>query len=179
VTAVVEPSLVCEPGLGHVILAPDSPHLIAGVIVEPFTIWPDDRGWFLEVSRLSQGLTARFPPETTQVAAALSYPGTIKAFHIHQRQTDFWVPAQGMFQIALVDLRPGSPTAGRKNTIYAGQLRPWRILIPPGIGHGYKVIGMDPAMLIYVTDRHYDPSDEGRIPYNDENINYDWEIQHK
>ena len=46
-----------------------------------------------------------------------------------------------MFQIALVDLRPDSPTYGLKNTLYAGSLKPWQIRIPPGVGHGYKVIG--------------------------------------
>jgi dTDP-4-dehydrorhamnose 3,5-epimerase len=30
-----------------------------------------------------------------------------------------------------------------------------------------------------VTDRFYDPSDEGRIPYNEPRIAYDWETQHK
>jgi dTDP-4-dehydrorhamnose 3,5-epimerase len=41
------------------------------------------------------------------------------------------------------------------------------------------VIGKDAAMLVYVTNRIYDPNDEGRIAYNDPAINYDWEIQHK
>jgi dTDP-4-dehydrorhamnose 3,5-epimerase len=58
-------------------------------------------------------------------------------------------------------------------------LRPWQILIPPGVAHGYKVIGDAPAMLIYVTDRFYNPKDEGRIPYNHPAIQYDWELQHK
>ena len=128
---------------------------------------------------MGQGLAAAFPPETTQVSAALSYPGTIKAFHFHQHQTDLWVPTEGMFQVALVDLRPDSPTFGVKNTLYAGSLRPWQILIPPGIGHGYKVIGEAAAMLVYVTNRLYNPQDEGRIPYNDSSIQYDWETQHK
>ena len=44
---------------------------------------------------------------------------------------------------------------------------------------GYKVIGTAPATLVYVTDRFYDPADEGRIPYNDPSIQYDWELQHK
>jgi dTDP-4-dehydrorhamnose 3,5-epimerase len=34
-------------------------------------------------------------------------------------------------------------------------------------------------MLVYVTDRHYDPSDEGRIPHDEPGIHYDWETQHK
>ena len=169
----------CAAGIGDVILAPDSPKLIAGVRIAPYPLWPDDRGYFLEVIRIGQGVAGYFDPATTQVSAALSYPGTIKAFHFHLEQTDFWVPAQGMFQVALVDLRPDSPTFGVKNTMYVGTLRPWQILIPPGVGHGYKVIGHDSAMLVYVTSRVYNPNDEGRVPYNHLDINYDWELQHK
>ena len=60
-----------------------------------------------------------------------------------------------------------------------GPLRPWQMLIPPGVGHGYKVIGGGEAMLVYMTDRFYNPQDEGRIPYNDPAIHYDWETQRK
>lgn len=169
----------CQPGIGNIIRRPDSGDLIEGVKLHAFDLWPDDRGYFLEVIRLKQGLAAGFHPETTQVSAALSYQGTIKAFHFHKHQTDFWVPSAGMFQVALVDLRPGSSTFGLKNTIYAGALRPWQILIPPGVGHGYKVIGETPGMLVYVTNRLYNPEDEGRIAYNHPSIQYDWELQHK
>lgn len=169
----------CPKGLGKLILKPDSADLIDGVRVQPFPLWPDDRGYFLEVARLGQGLAAEFPHESTQVSAALSYPGTIKAFHFHRRQTDCWAPVQGLLQVALVDLRAASRTHGARNTFYIGTLRPWQLLIPPGVAHGYKVIGNDPAMLVYLTDRLYDPSDEGRIPHNDSQIQYDWEIQYK
>jgi dTDP-4-dehydrorhamnose 3,5-epimerase len=169
----------CEHGIGSVILAPDSPKLIDGVRIVPLALWPDDRGWFLEVARLGQGPVAGFDPVTTQVSSALSYPGTIKAFHFHRHQTDYWVPVAGMFQVALVDLRRESRTFGVKNTIYVGKLRSWSIIVPPGVGHGYKVIGSDPAVLVYVTNRVYNPEDEGRIAYNEKSISYDWELQHK
>jgi dTDP-4-dehydrorhamnose 3,5-epimerase len=170
----------CQKGIGDVILKPDAPALIEGVRVEPVALWPDDRGYFLEIQRIgSKGLAREFPPEQTQVSAALNYPGTIKAFHFHLRQRDCWTPATGMLQIALADLRVDSPTFGRRNTIYAGALRPWQVLIPAGVAHGYKVIGAQPAMLIYLTDRFYSPEDEGRIAYDDPRIGYDWETQHK
>ena len=169
----------CEKGIGDVILSPESPKLINGVKVSPFPLWPDDRGYFLEVMRIGNGLASHYDPATTQISAALSYPGTIKAFHYHLEQTDFWVPAMGVFQVGLVDLRKGSATFGRKNTLYVGSLRPWQILIPPGVGHGYKVIGLDPAMLVYVTNKFYNPKDEGRVAYNESGIAYDWELQYK
>ena len=169
----------CEKGIGEVILAPDSPKLIAGVRCAAVALWPDDRGYFLEVQRAGQGLPAAFPKETTQISAAVNYPGIVKAFHYHLHQTDCWTPAMNMLQVALADLRTDSPTFGVRNTIYVGNLRPWQILIPPGVAHGYKVLGQNPSMLIYATDRFYNPSDEGRIPYNDSRLNYDWELQHK
>lgn len=168
-----------EKGIGSVILKPGAETLIPGVQIFPYALWPDDRGYFLEVARIGKAGVKDFRPETTQVSAALSLPGTIKAFHIHRFQTDYWSPASGMFQVALVDLRPESPAFGRRNTFYVGALRPWQILVPPGVGHGYKVISHEPAMLVYVTNRIYNPDDEGRIAYNDSGINYDWELQHK
>lgn len=169
----------CEPGIGKVILSPTSADLIEGIKVQPFPLWPDDRGYFLEVARIGTGLTTEFPAESTQISAALNYPGIIKAFHYHRFQTDFWVPTAGLLQVALVDLREGSATYGKKNTLYVGTLRPWQILIPPGVGHGYKVIGEQPSVLVYVTDRTYNPADEGRIAHDEPNIAYDWELQHK
>ena len=169
----------CPKGIGSVITAVDSPKLIEGVRLQALALWPDDRGYFLEIARLRQGLIAEFAADSTQVSAALNYPGIIKAFHYHRFQTDFWVPAAGLLQVALVDLRIDSPTFGVKNTLYVGALRPWQVVIPPGVAHGYKVIGEQPSVLVYVTDRTYNPADEGRIPYNDASIAYDWELQHK
>jgi len=168
-----------QKGIGSVILKPDSRELIAGVRVQPFDVWPDDRGFFLEVQRMGQGLAAHFAAETTQISAAINYAGTIKAFHYHLHQTDCWVPAKGLFQVALADLRAGSPTFGKRNTLYVGALRPWQILIPPGVAHGYKVIGGEDAMLVYLTDHFYNPDDEGRIPFDNPGIAYDWETQKK
>jgi len=169
----------CEHGIGDVIVAPDSDALIEGVRIEEGKVWPDDRGYFLEIARMGAGLAGELDAGAVQTSAALSYPATIKAFHYHLEQTDYWSPVAGMFQVALVDFRENSPTFGRKNTLYVGGLRPWRLWIPPGVGHGYKVIGEQPGVLVYLTSNHYNPADEGRIPYNEPGIDYDWELQHK
>jgi dTDP-4-dehydrorhamnose 3,5-epimerase len=168
-----------EKGLGAIVLIPNSPELIDGVRIEPFAVYPDDRGYFLEVHRMECGLAAGFPAESTQISAAMNYPGTIKAFHYHLHQTDLWVPVKGALQVALADLRRDSPTFGKRNTLYVGQMRPWRVLIPPGVAHGYKVIGKEESLLVYLTDRFYNPKDEGRLPFDEPGIAYDWETQKK
>jgi len=170
---------VCAKGIGAIIGKVDSPDLIAGVQIQPLAVFPDDRGYFLEVQRIGHGLAARFPPESTQVSAALNFPGTIKAFHYHLHQYDCWTPVKGMFQVVLADLRVASPTFGKRNTLYVGALRPWHVLIPPGVAHGYKVIGEGDALLVYLTSRFYNPQDEGRIAWDDPGIAYDWDTQKK
>ena len=168
-------------GLGAVINRLDDARLILGVRLEAGVLHPDDRGYFTELFRigaspLTEGL-ANCP--TLQVSMAVAYPRVIKALHHHFEQTDVWVPVRGMFQVVLCDLREGSPTHGQINTLYVGELRPWRLRIPPGVGHGYKVIGSGEATLFYLADRFYNPSDEGRLAYNHPFLKYDWELQHK
>ena len=169
----------CARGIGTLITTPDDEALIDGIVIAPQVVWPDDRGYFFEVGRIGQGLIAGFPSATTQIAATFTYPGAVKAFHYHVHHTDCWVPSAGMLQVALVDLRERSKTFGVKNTLYIGTLRPWILVVPPGIAHGDKVIGMEPAGLIYVTSRSYDPADEGRLVYDDPRLNCDWGLQHK
>ncbi len=172
-----------EKSLGAVIVSPESKDLIQGVRIEPLKVFADDRGFFTELARLgAPGVAEDMVPTADskiQISATLTYPGTIKAIHYHFEQTDLWAPVQGMFQVFLYDMRCSSPSFGRTNTFYVGQYRPWTILIPPGVGHGYKVLGTQPAVLVYLTNRYYNPKDEGRLSYDHPAIGYDWETQHK
>jgi dTDP-4-dehydrorhamnose 3,5-epimerase len=168
--------------LGKIISKPNSPDLIDGVQIEPLQLYPDDRGFFTELARLGKGLAVNMVPDNVQkiqVSLTLTYPGTIKAIHYHSEQTDLWAPISGMLQVFLYDLRVHSKTFGAINTIFAGRFQPWEILIPPGVAHGYKALGIEPIQLVYFTNRHYNPADELRLPYDQPDIAYDWETQHK
>jgi dTDP-4-dehydrorhamnose 3,5-epimerase len=168
--------------LGKIIAKLNSPDLIQGVQIESLNVYPDDRGFFCELARLGDGLATKMLPNDQskiQVSLTLTYPGTIKAIHYHSEQTDLWAPISGMVQVFLYDLRRNSSTFGSINTIFAGRFQPWEILIPPGVAHGYKALGVEPIQLVYFTDRHYNPADELRLPYDHPDIAYDWEIQHK
>jgi dTDP-4-dehydrorhamnose 3,5-epimerase len=169
--------------LGDIITKVQCADLIADVVIEPLQVLADDRGLFAELARLgSAGSAEGMIPDgkrRIQVSTTLTYPGTIKAIHYHYEQTDLWAPIAGMLQVFLCDLRCDSASFGAINTLYVGSLRPWKILIPPGVAHGYKVLGTEPAQLVYLTDRYYNPEDEGRLPYNHPDVAYDWETQHK
>ena len=168
-------------GVGDVITSPQSSRLIAGVEIEPLVQWPDDRGSFAEIFRFgAPGIARDFrEPRQIQVSFTVSYPGVIKAIHYHFEQTDLWAPLAGMLQVFLCDLREEAGTWGCVNTLFIGALRPWKVRIPPGVAHGYKVVGSEPAQLLYATNHFYDPGDEGRIPFDDPDINYDWQSRNR
>jgi dTDP-4-dehydrorhamnose 3,5-epimerase len=167
-----------QPGCGDVISHPQSPQLIQGIEIDPVTQYPDERGLFAELFRFgAPGIGRDFDPASgsrIQVSFTISYSGVIKAIHYHFEQTDLWAPLSGMFQVILCDLRENSPTCGELNTVFVGSQRPWKLRIPPGVGHGYRIVGPDSGMLVYATNRTYDPRDEGRIAFDDPGINYDW-----
>lgn len=130
-------------------------------------------GFLMEVLRDDDDLLKKFGQSTFTVA----YPGTIKAFHSHQKQDDLWFVATGKAKVVLHDARPDSPTKGQTEVIYAGQDDYKLILIPAGVLHGYKVIGDEPVSLFYHTTESYnrDDPDEVRVPFNDSKINFNWE----
>jgi dTDP-4-dehydrorhamnose 3,5-epimerase len=170
-----------QAGCGDLIVSPQAPQLIQGVEIEPMAQFPDERGCFAELFRFGEpGLARDFDAAhggRIQVSFTVSYPGVIKAIHYHFEQTDLWAPLGGMFQVILYDLRESSPTCGRLNTLVIGAFRPWKVRIPPGVAHGYKVLGTESGWLVYAMDRIYNPQDEGRIPFDDPGINYDWVIR--
>ena len=151
--------------------------MIEGVKTKPLVTHCDDRGYFREIIRDDDNLLARFG----QMSASRSYPGVIKAFHWHRKQDDLWYVASGNVRVVLHDLREGSPTRGETQVLYAGDDNPLAVLIPPGVAHGYQVLGNTPALLVYATSEPYDPAapDEERLPFDDPRIGFDWSIKNR
>lgn len=118
-----------------------------------------------------------FPEGTPLISATISSPRAIRGFHYDHSHVKLWMPATGIFQVALVDLRPESPTFGVKNTIVTGLLQPWQMLIPERVGHGYKVIGDGPAIMIQVSAVSSSSESAGYIAWDDLGIAYEWDAR--
>ncbi|MGH9339138.1 MAG: dTDP-4-dehydrorhamnose 3,5-epimerase family protein [Acidobacteriota bacterium] len=145
--------------------------LIEGVVLRDLVTHRDERGFFREIIRVSDEF---FKPGFGQWSHSLMYAGVIKAWHIHQKQIDWWYVAGGVLKVALHDRRPDSPTRGQTIELMMGDDQPARVLeIPPGVAHGCKCMS-GPANLFYITSNVYNPADEGRIPHDDAEIGYDW-----
>jgi dTDP-4-dehydrorhamnose 3,5-epimerase len=144
---------------------------IDGVEIKDLVTHPDERGFFREIIRVTDSF---FGEGFAQLSHSLMYPETAKAWHIHKTQVDWWYVPLGALKVALYDTREGSPTKGVTMELFLGENFPAKVLkIPPGVAHGCRAIG-GVSHLFYVTSNTYDTNEEGRIPYDDPTIGYDW-----
>lgn len=145
--------------------------MIEGVVVRELITYPDERGFFRELIRVTDDF---FAEGFGQWSHSLMHQGVAKAWHIHQRQTDWWYVGSGVLKMAMYDTRPGSSSYRETMEVVLGDHQPARIVkVPPGVAHGCRCLA-GPAHLFYVTSHEYDPADEGRIPHDDSTIGYDW-----
>ncbi|MBL7663378.1 dTDP-4-dehydrorhamnose 3,5-epimerase family protein [bacterium] len=150
---------------------------IEGVEIKTLKSHPDDRGFFREIIRHSDPF---FPQNSFgQWSHSAMGKNTVKAWHFHHKQTDWWYCGVGVLEAVLFDNREESPTYKNINVFYIGdktldaRATESVIRIPPGVLHGLKVL-TETAHLFYVTSHTYDPQDEGRIPYDSELVPHSW-----
>ncbi|MBT4723023.1 dTDP-4-dehydrorhamnose 3,5-epimerase family protein [Candidatus Falkowbacteria bacterium] len=151
--------------------------MINDVKVKQLKKYCDDRGFFAEIIKDGEEIFH----EVKQTSYTETQPGVIKAFHWHKKQWDVWFVVRGMAQVVLHDLRDDSSTKGETQVIYAGADNPVVISIPPGVAHGYRVLGNEKVALFYHTSEAYDPEnpDEERIDFDDPTIGFDWETKNR
>jgi dTDP-4-dehydrorhamnose 3,5-epimerase len=149
-----------------------SGNLIEGVAVRRAKVISDERGRLGEIMRADDPWFEKFG----QVYFTTTYPGVVKAWHYHKKQTDHFYVIKGTVKIALYDERKDSPTHGTVNELYLGEHCPGLIRIPPGVQHGWMCIGQTEAYIVNVVSETYNYSepDEYRTPAHDNHIPYNW-----
>jgi len=151
--------------------------LIKGVKVKKLKVIPDERGRLMEMLRADDADFIKFG----QIYLTTGYPGVVKAWHYHKKQTDNFVVVRGMMKVVLYDGREDSPTKGKINEFFMGEHNPLLLQIPPYVCHGFKAIGKDEAYLVNITTEvyNYQEPDEFRIDPYFNDIPYDWKIKEK
>ncbi len=133
---------------------------------------PDERGRLMEIMRSDWEEFVRFG----QVYLTTAYPGVVKAWHYHKKQTDSFVVIKGMMKVALYDARKDSSTYKEINEFFIGEHNPMLVQIPYGVYHGFKGISETEAICINCPTElyNYKHPDEYRLPANTKKIPYDW-----
>ncbi|MCJ7653093.1 MAG: WxcM-like domain-containing protein, partial [Actinobacteria bacterium] len=74
---------------------------IDGVAIKQLRVIPDERGHLMEMLRSDDEVFERFG----QSYVTTTYPGVVKAWHMHSKQDDNIVCVHGMIKLALYDNR--------------------------------------------------------------------------
>lgn len=145
---------------------------IDGVKIKHLRVIPDERGWLMEILRSDDEIFQQFG----QVYITTAYPGVVKGWHYHKKQTDNFTCVHGMMKVVLYDAREGSSTKGTIMEFFVGEKNPILISVPPGVYHGFKGIGTETAYFLSVPTRpyNYQEPDEYRLPPDTKEIPYDW-----
>jgi dTDP-4-dehydrorhamnose 3,5-epimerase len=149
---------------------------IAGLTIKILTSYPDDRGFFRELIRQTDPF---FNPGFGQWSHSKMQQNTVKAWHFHHKQVDWWYIGDGVTNCAFYDNRKQSPTYKNLINLKVGdsdldsEAITAVIRIPQGVLHGLKVLS-NTASIFYITSEIYNPEDEGRIPFNSPEIPFCW-----
>ncbi len=146
--------------------------MIEGVKIKKLRVIPDERGRLMEILRRDDELFRNFG----QAYMTTTYPGVVKAWHKHEKQTDNIACVAGMIKMALYDSRPDSPTFKEVNEFYLGVHNPLLIQVPAGIYHGWMCVSQEEALIVNLPTETYDYEhpDEQRLDPHTNDIPYDW-----
>ena len=134
----------------------------------PATIFADDRGW----SIMNQ-FQSILNPEG-QINYSVVYPGVVKAWHRHERQSDLWMGLMGNLKVGI-----HRDDGSRSWLAVIGEKAPGVMVIPPPLWHGMATVGHTPCGLLYYVTVRYDVSnpDEQRLPF-DGVEGFPWQVRH-
>ncbi|MGA2121575.1 MAG: dTDP-4-dehydrorhamnose 3,5-epimerase family protein [Methanoregula sp.] len=146
--------------------------MIDGVKIKTLKNISDERGRLMEIMRCDEPVFQKFG----QVYLTTNYPGVVKAWHFHKKQTDMICCLKGMIKAVLYDARPDSPTQRELTEFFMGEHNPLLLSIPPGVYHGWKCISAEESLIISIPTEPYDYQhpDEYRLPPDSPDIPYDW-----
>ena len=129
------------------------PGEIHDVIVRPLNKFIDERGWLAELFR-SDETSAEIMPVMSYIS--MTQPGVARGPHEHLDQTDYFCfMGPSNFKIYLWDSREESPSHGLKQILYAGVDAPRIVIVPPGVVHAYKNVGMENGIVFNAPNRLY------------------------
>jgi dTDP-4-dehydrorhamnose 3,5-epimerase len=144
---------------------------IEGLVVHDIRAVPTSYGHLGEVWRADWKLDGE---GVDQVFSSTLNPGAVSAWHSHGKTIDRLTVVCGQVLIVLYDGRRSSPSYGTVNEWRIGSVRRALLVVPPGVWHGVKNEGDQPAVLLNAVDQAYRyegpdhwslPADTAEIPY--------------
>lgn len=145
-------------------------------VIEP-SVFPDDRGFFMESYNKRDFAEIGLEMEFIQDNHSHSKKGVLRGLHFQDKHPQgklIRVVRGEVFDVA-VDIRNGSPTFGRWYSVILSEENKRMFYVPKGFAHGFLVLSDEVDFLYKCTDYYY-PQEDCGIIWNDPEIGIDWPL---
>jgi dTDP-4-dehydrorhamnose 3,5-epimerase len=149
--------------------------MIHGVVVTPLQQIFDERGKVMHMLREDSSGFSRFG----EIYFSCTYPGVVKAWHLHKEMTLNYAVIYGEIKFVLYDDRENSPTRGEVQELFISPENYQLVTVPPLIWNGFKGVGNQGAIVANCATMPHSPTEIERRPASDPSIPYDWALQHR
>ncbi|MFO0753897.1 MAG: dTDP-4-dehydrorhamnose 3,5-epimerase [Thermodesulfovibrionales bacterium] len=148
------------------------------ILIAP-RLFPDDRGFFMEVYKHSDFLKAGIPEHFVQDNHSQSSLAVLRGLHYQKdpaAQGKLVRCLRGKIYDVAVDIRKGSPRYGKWVSAELSGENNHQLYVPPGFAHGFVVL-THTAEIMYKCTEEYSPENDRGIRWNDPDINVIWPVQ--
>lgn len=153
---------------------------VSGAFVLEPTVFGDNRGWFMESysqrTMEEAGIKTVFVQDNRSFSAE---KGTLRGLHCQTNpmaQTKLLTCLKGKIMDVAVDIRKGSPTYLKWESIILTGENKKMFYIPEGCLHGFLTLS-DDVEVMYKVNRFYSAENDRSIKFNDPLFNVEWGIE--
>lgn len=152
---------------------------IGGLILLESDVFSDERGFFMELFNEKSFSAMKLPDRFCQDNLSVSKKDVIRGLHFQEdphAQGKLVRVIRGAVLDVAVDLRPGSATFGKHESVMLTESNNHALWIPPGFGHGFAVLDDDTVFHYKCTAFYSKPSESG-IRYDDPDLGIVWNVK--
>jgi dTDP-4-dehydrorhamnose 3,5-epimerase len=149
---------------------------LEGLLIIKPDVFEDERGYFFESFNhekfLKLGLDLKFSQDNE------SKKGVLRGLHFQAppyAQGKLVRVMRGSVLDVAVDIRKGSPTYGKWESIVLSGQNKWMYWVPAGFAHGFVTLE-DDTIFFYKCTNVYNKNSEGSILWSDPDLKIDWGV---
>ena len=150
---------------------------LPGVVIVRPRVFPDDRGFFKEISRRDLYAATGIDRDFVQVNMSQSRRDVLRGLHYQLKfpQAKLVSVAHGRIYDVVVDCRRGSSAFGQWIGIELSAEGGEELFVPEGFAHGFHVLS-ETASVVYQCSDYYHPGDEYGLNWASKRLGIDWAV---
>lgn len=151
---------------------------LEGLLIIKPAVFEDERGYFFESYSYDKFLHAGLELNFLQDNESKSKKGVLRGLHFQAppfAQGKLVRVMRGSVLDVAVDIRKGSPTYGKWESIVLSGQNKWMYWVPPGFAHGFVTLE-DDTIFFYKCTNVYNKASEGSVRWNDPVLKIDWGV---